>query len=183
MQGSLGVTPLAHLAVHVQGERYTYSPADVSTPLVQETQTSGWRFTFEATYQPATEWGVDYGYHAEFGTGAASRGFDGALRFAPDARFDVAVQAAALDRPLEFRYNEAKVTLLGLSAAFRPNERATLALDATQFFQNQRRPDAGAFDWRQTRLAARVTLAFGKGADLRGVPPAVWQIPEQRGAP
>ena len=183
VEGSLAVTPLQHLAVHVQGERYKYSPADVSTPLVQGTQTSGWRFTFGATYQPAPEWGVDYGYHAEFGTGASSRGFDGALRFAPNERFDLAVQAATLDRPLEFRYNEAKVTLLGLSAAYRPSERATVALDAARFFQNQERPDAGAFDWRQTRLSARVTLAFGKGADLRGVPPAVWQIPEQRGAP
>lgn len=182
-QGSLAVTPVQHLALRVQGERYRYSPADVSTPLVQGTQTSGWRFTFGATYQPAAEWGVDYGYHAEFGTGAASRGFDGALRFVPDARLDISIQAATLDRPLEFRYNEAKVTLVGLSAAYRPSDRATFALDATQFFQNQQRPDAGAFDWRQTRLSARVTLAFGKGADLRGVPPAVWQIPEQRGAP
>lgn len=183
VQGALAVTPLRHVALRVQGERYTYSPADVSTPLVTGTQTAGWRFAFGATYQPAPEWGVDYGYHAEFGTGAASRGFDGTLRFTPDARLDFAVQAATLDRPLEFRYNDASVTLLGFSAAYHPSERATVALDAARFFKNQRRPDAGAFDWRQTRLAARVTLAFGKGADLRGVPPAVLQIPEQRGAP
>jgi hypothetical protein len=183
VQGSVAVTPLRGLALRVQGERYQYSSADVSTPLVQGTQTSGWRFAFGATYQPATEWGVDYGYHAEFGPGASSRGFDGAVRFAPDARWDLAVQAATLDRPLEFRYNEATVTLLGLAAAYRPTERATVSLDATRFFQNQKRPDAGAFDWRQTRVSARVTLAFGKGADLRGVPPAVFQIPEQRGAP
>jgi hypothetical protein len=62
------------------------------------------------------------------------------------------------------------------------SERVRIGLTAHRYEESHRRPDAGAFDWHQYRLSARVVLAFGEGADLRGLPPAIQLLPGGRAA-
>jgi hypothetical protein len=65
------------------------------------------------------------------------------------------------------------VDAVGIDAAFRASERLQIALTGAQYFEERRRPDAGAFDWNQFRLYARVTWVFGSDADRLRLPPAI----------
>jgi hypothetical protein len=65
------------------------------------------------------------------------------------------------------------VDAVGIDAVFRASERLQLDLMGAQYFEERRRPDAGAFDWNQFRLHARVTWVFGSDADRLRLPPAI----------
>src|SRR6266496_1577587 len=169
IQGSLSFAPVAPLRIQARGERYTFDNADVSTPLVQY-ETSGWRFSWGATYAPTSAWAVDGGYHSEFGPGASSRGFEGGITYAPGDRLTLAVHAATLDRPLEFRYDQSSLKLYGVEVLYRPSPRASFQVDASRYAEDRQRPDAAGFDWDQLRVNARVVLLFGSGADLAALP-------------
>jgi hypothetical protein len=71
------------------------------------------------------------------------------------------------------RFNDAQVDAVGLDAAFRASDRLQLALTGAQYFEDRRRPDAGAFDWNQFRLQTRITWIFGSDADRLRLPPAL----------
>lgn len=167
------------LRLRARGELYAFDAADVSTPLVRY-ETSGWRFSWGATVAPARGWTVDGGYHAEFGPGASSRGFEGGVTYAPRDRLAVDLQAATLDRPLEFRYDQSSLTLYGAGVMYRPSGRVLLELDASRCLEDRTRPDRAAFSWDQARVNARIVLLFARGADLAGLPPAVRRMPSGR---
>src|SRR5207247_6486396 len=95
-----------------------YDAVDVSTSLLTY-ETSGCRFAWGTTVTPSARWTVDGGYHAEFGPGAASRGFVGALTFTPGEFLALSVYGSTLDRPLEFRFDESSLKAYGLSAECR----------------------------------------------------------------
>lgn len=177
VNGSLAVRPTARLVVAARGEHYSYANAGVESPLVS-VETAGWRFSWNASYTLAARWVADGGYHAEFGPGASSRGFAGGLSYAAGPRLSVAAHAESLDRPLEFRYDAASLTLVGLAADYRPGSRVRFRVDASRYAEDRNRPDAGAFSWDQVRVSARMVLLFGGGADLSGLPPAVRGMPE-----
>ena len=126
---------------------------------------------------PASRWSIDGGYHSEFGPGAASRGFEGAVGFTPATAFTIEVQAATLDRPLEYRVENSSLTLYGLNAEYRAS-RWRVQLDASRYSEDRERPDASAFDWNQFRVSARVMLLFGgrAGGGLTHLPPAVRRV-------
>lgn len=181
IDGSLALKPLAALEVHTQGEHYSYANSETATPLVS-VESSGWRFSWGATYTLTKTCVLDGGYHAEFGPGAASRGFEGGVTYAAGDRLSIAAHAATLDRPLEFRFDQASLDLFGLTADYRPAPRLRIQLDASHYAEDRTRPDAGAFSWNQVRVSSRVLLFFGGGADTGGLPPAVRGMPE-RGSP
>jgi hypothetical protein len=56
---------------------------------------------------------------------------------------------------------------------FRPNSRWRLGIQATRYDETRERPDAGALDWDQFRVAARLTWLFGSNADRLPLPRAV----------
>jgi hypothetical protein len=84
---------------------------------------------------------------------------------------------STLERPLEFRFQDASVDALGLDAEWRPVDRVRLALGAAHYAETRDRPDAAAFDWNQTRLMARVTLVLRSRADDVPLPRALPPLP------
>lgn len=181
VHASLTVTPVRHLDLRARGERYAFDDAAAATPLTS-VKADGWRWELGGTLRPAAGWTLDGGWHRELGPGAASAGVAGSVTYAPGRGISVMLQGASLDRPLEFRFNEAAVRLYGIEAEYEATPRARFALSATRYTQDHRRPDAAAFDWNQTRIAARVVVLFGNGADLARLPRAVRRMPGGRSA-
>ncbi|HEU5465418.1 MAG TPA: hypothetical protein VFU75_00915 [Gemmatimonadales bacterium] len=176
IDGSLDLTPGHGLSFHVTGQAYKYDPTGASAPLT-DFETSGWRMSWDGAYVLSDRWTLDAGYRAEFGPGASSRGFTGGATFAATNRFTVSAHAGTLDRPLEFRLDDASVWMVGAAATWKASERWNLQADATRYAESRRRPDAAGFDWNQTRLSARLVLFFGSEG-RPGLPAAVQAMPE-----
>jgi hypothetical protein len=96
---------------------------------------------------------------------------DVSLTFVPRPGIELRADGAALQRPLEFRYDDASVSMVGLDAAWTLSERIRAGAGIARYWETRDRPDAAAFDWSQTRLNARLTLLFG-GASAAPLPPA-----------
>ena len=101
----------------------------------------------------------------------------GTISYAPDSRLLVTLSGATLQRPLEFRFEESRLKSIGLDVQAGITAALRLGVGGTYYDENRRHPDAQAFTWNQFRLMAFATIAFGKGADLRGLPPAVRRMP------
>ena len=84
VQAQVSVRALPQVQLRARGERYRFSDAAVSTPLVSVEQ-SGWRGELGMTASPAPSWTFDAGYTREFGPGAASVGTSASITYAPAA--------------------------------------------------------------------------------------------------
>ncbi len=182
-QAQVAVRAMPQVQLRARGEWYHFENSDAATPLVDVVQ-SGWRGEIGFTAWPASAWTLDGGYEREYGPGAASTGASGSVTYAPTATWRVMAHAATLDRPLEFRYAESALQVYGVEAEAEPRPRLRLALGATRYVEDHRRPDAAAFDWGQWRLTLRAVLSFGRGGrdELGGLPPAVRRMPGGRAA-
>lgn len=172
VNASVWVRPLAGLELRGRGERYAYSPTETSTPLV-DVDDDGWRLGFGASFRPNSVWTLDAGYREEYGPGASSDGFEASVSAVPLAQLTLTAYGATLDRPLEFRFEDAGVDVLGLDAEWRPSDRLRLALGGAHYREDRQRPDVSGIDWSQTRLHAAVTLFLGSGADRWRLPRAL----------
>ncbi len=172
IHASASVTPLTRLTIRARGERYKFEDAEVFTPGVS-VQDRGWRFESGATWAPSAQWVLDGSYQAEFGPGASSRGFTGRLTWLPTPQLSMTAHGARLQRPLEFRFNDAELTTVGVDAEYRPNARWRVGVQAVRYDETRDRPDATAIDWGQFRVAGRISLLFGTNADRVRLPPAV----------
>lgn len=181
VQASLAVAALSRFEVRARYERYRFDEAETETPLLA-VKRDGWRAELGATATPLPQWTFDAGYQREFGPGASVAGTVGSVTYQPSRRLRATLLGSRIDRPLEFRFNDAVVHVYGLDAQWTHSERVRINLTAHRYGESHRRPDAGAFDWQQFRLSARVVLAFGEGADLRGLPPAIQLLPGGRAA-
>jgi hypothetical protein len=172
IDGSLSFTPIRPIRLRVSGERYWFDEPGAETALASF-EDHGWRTSLSATAMVNRTLTLDGGYHAEFGPGAASRTWDGRVTWLPAPRFTLSAFGSTFTRPLELRFDDAQVDAVGIDAAFRASERLQLALTGAQYFEERRRPDAGAFDWNQFRLQARITWVLGSDADRLRLPPAI----------
>lgn len=172
IHGSVGFSPIRVLRIRGGGERYWFSESGAETALASF-EDRGWRTWAAATALVSSALTLDAGYRAEFGPGASSRTWDGRVTWAPTTRLTLAAFGSTFTRPLELRFDDAKVQAAGIDAGLRASDRLQLALTAAQYFEDRRRPDAGAFDWNQFRLHARVTWVFGSDADHLRLPPAI----------
>lgn len=172
VNGSVTASPVRQLRLRAGGERYWFDETEAETALTSF-EDRGWRLSFGATALLAATLTVDGGYHAEFGPGASSRTWDGRVTYLPTPRVSLSLFGSTLARPLEFRFDEAQVDVVGLDAELRASDQLHFALSGGQYFEERRRPDAGAFDWNQFRVQARVTWIFGSGADQNRLPPAI----------
>jgi hypothetical protein len=178
-------SPVAYRAVHgaarvaaargvelsARGEWYTFDPAMAETPLT-DAETAGWRWSAGVRFEPKRDLTLDGGARLEYGPGASSRGFDLGAAYRPSDRLSLSFQGAALERPLEFRFDEASAWMIGGQADWRARPDLILALGFSRYAETRDRPDAAAFDWNQARFHARVTWAFGSAADRAPLPPA-----------
>jgi len=164
--------PTRALELRARGERYSYSDTETETPLV-DVDDDGWRLGFGASYSLGQAWRFDAGYREEYGPGASSHGFDAYVTWLPTTTLSINGYGSTLDRPLEFRFNEASADVLGLEAEWRPSTQVRLAVGGARYWESRHRPDAAAFNWDQTRLYARVTLLLRSQTDGFQLPPAL----------
>jgi hypothetical protein len=179
VQGQVSVRAFSHVQVRARGERYRFSDADVSTPLVSVEQ-SGWRGELGATATLMTAWTLDAGYTREFGPGAASVGTSASVTYAPAGPYAITVHGAALDRPLELRFSESVLHLYGIDGRYEPRPDLRFELGAVRYAEDRRRPDPAAIDWGQWRVTMRAVVAIGSGDNLDRLPPAVRRMPGGR---
>jgi opacity protein-like surface antigen len=166
------VRPVRSVELRARWERYTFAETETETPLVK-VDDDGWRAGIGVTYTPAPAWRLDAGYREEFGPGASSSGLEGSVSWLPTRALSLTAYGSTLDRPLEFRFEEASVEVLGLDVDWRPGDRFSFGVGAAHFSEDRDRPDAAAFDWNQARLHARATLFFRSDADALPLPPAL----------
>jgi hypothetical protein len=174
------VRPLSRVELRGRWERFVFSPTETETPLV-DVDHDGWRASAGVTYSPTPAWTFDAGYREEYGPGASSHGFDGTITFVPTSEITLSAYGSTLDRPLEFRFDEGSVDVVGLDAEWRAAERLRLGVGAARYREARDRPDAAGFDWNQTRLNARVTLLFRSESDVVPLPPALRTPPRAGG--
>jgi hypothetical protein len=172
VNASVHVRPVRALELRGRWERYAFSNTQTQTPLV-DVDDDGWRLGVGVAYSPAPAWRFDAGYREEYGPGASSNGFDGSVAWLPMPTLSLTGYGSTLERPLEFRFDEASVDVVGLDAEWSPGSRLRLAVGGARYWETRDRPDAAAFDWNQTRLHARVTLLFHSEADAFRLPPAL----------
>ena len=166
------VRPVRSVELRARWERYTFAETETETPLV-DVDDDGWRAGIGVTYTPVPAWRLDAGYREEYGPGASSSGLEGSVSWLPTRALSVTAYGSTLDRPLEFRFEEASVEVLGLDVDWRPGDRISFGVGAAHFSEERDRPDAGAFDWNQARLHARATLFFRSDTDALPLPPAL----------
>jgi hypothetical protein len=179
VQASVAVTAIRRLELRGRWERYEFEEAEAATPLF-DAKRDGWRWELGGTYHPVTGWAVDASYREEYGPGAGVAAVAGTITYEPSRRLTVVLLGSQATRPLEFRFNEAEVRVLGVDAQLEPSQRVRLGASLDRYREVHRRPDAGAFDWNQWRMSARVVLLFGSSADLRGLPPSIRMLPGGR---
>jgi hypothetical protein len=175
--GTAALRPLDGLELRVSGEVYGYDAAHAATPLTDVEQ-DGWRWNWGASWQPLAPLMLDAGFHAEFGPGGSSRGLQASVTWLPRAGMWLTAHAAQLLRPLEFRFSEADVWVLGLDAAAEVTSRVRVNVSAVRYDEARNRPDAGGFEWDQFRLSAGLRLVLGQAFDRADLPPAILRIPE-----
>jgi hypothetical protein len=166
------VRPVRSVELRARWERYTFAGTETETPLV-DVDDDGWRAGIGVTYTPVPAWRLDAGYREEYGPGASSSGLEGSVSWLPTHALSVTAYGSTLDRPLEFRFEEASVEVLGLDVDWRPGDRISFGVGAAHFSEERDRPDAAAFDWNQARLHARATLFFRSDTDALPLPPAL----------
>ena len=178
-KASFSARAFRQLRLHARGERYRFDAAGAETPLVSY-ERDGSRMELGATLDPASGWILDAGYTRDFGPGAASVGTGASVTYAPARNYRVTLHGSSLDRPLEFRFSESVLKVIGVDGSVDVSERVRLSIAATRYAERRRRPDAAAFDWNQWRLNAGLVLLLARGADLGNLPPAIRRMPGGR---
>ncbi len=176
--GSLILRPRDDLTLSARGEVYSYDNTGAETGLVR-IEDDGWRWNGRATWSPHRTWQVIAGLHAESGPGAASRGFDGRVTRRFSDNLTVSVEGGRVERPLEFRFDEATVNWLGADAEAQLDDRWQLTMQLARYREARDRPDAAAFDWNQLRLNARISVLLRSDSDRAWLPPRLGS-PRQR---
>lgn len=179
VQASVAVTAIRRLELRGRWEGFEFEESETSTPLFNAKR-DGWRWEVGGTYRPLSGLAVDASYRQEYGPGASVAAVAGTITYEPSRRLTVVALGSQATRPLEFRFNEAEVRVLGLDGQFEPSPRVRLGAAVDRYREIHRRPDAGAFDWNQWRVSGRVVLLFGSPADLRGLPPSIRMLPGGR---
>lgn len=164
VRGSGGLQPTNGLWLKASGERYWFDEAAAETPLVSA-EDRGWRASGSASYAIDPRLTVELGIRGEYGPGASSRGIDGSATFQPSDNIILNLQAGALERPLEFRYSDARARWLQAGGDIRVTPRLRLVTDLTAVDERRERPDAAAFDLDQIRLSTRLVIDIGGAAD------------------
>lgn len=173
VNASVWVAPIERLRVRGAVEGYTYDESGANAPLVV-TGDDGSRWSVGASLDIAASLTVDATYRQEYGPGAALRAWDASVGWTPRAGLAISASGGLLSRPLELRFDDARLVWFGASADATLDRRLRVGLAATRYMEDRRRPDAAAFDWNQTRLRLSVTWLFGsQQPDVLPLPPAV----------
>lgn len=179
LQVSAAYAAMSRVEVRGRYERYRFDETATETPLFAAKR-DGWRAELGITATPVQSWTIDAEYQREFGPGASVSGGAAAITYQLARRFRATLLGSSFDRPLEFRYNDVGVRTFGFDALYTSSQQLSAGLTAYHSSEAHHRPDAGAFDWNQWRVSARVVFAFGEAAELRGLPPSIQMLPGGR---
>lgn len=167
---SAWLAPWSPLRLRGSVERYTWDDADASAPLVS-TEDRSTRWSVGASLDLRQDLTVDGGYALEHGVGAAARGWDASATWRPRPQVNLTVSGGILLRPVELRFNDARVDWFGVSGDVDLSSRLSVGAGITHYAEERRRADAAALDWNQTRIRAYVRWLFGSSADQIPLPP------------
>ena len=181
VKGSATVTPIRALSIRARGARFWFEEAETETPLVT-VEDRGWQVGLGVTYALREALAVSADHETEFGPGGSYTSLSGAITWLPRPSLVISAQGGRLNRPLEFRFDEAILYHVGVEAEWRFSHRWRGTLAATRFMEERDRPDAAAFDWDQTRIAAGLSVFLGGEADRMALPPAI-RSPAPAGTP
>jgi hypothetical protein len=169
VSGTVAVNPITRLQLQARAEWFRYEATETSTPTVT-IEDRGWRWGLEAIVTVNPRWRLEAGAHREIQPGAASAGFNGRVTWSPNDAMRISAQGGSLERPLEFRFQDASVSWAGGAVDYRMGDRWNAGLSVDRYWESRDRPDAAAFDWNQWRVSARVSLTLSSAAD-RWLPP------------
>ncbi len=173
VDASLWTAPIQQVRLRGSVEHYTYDAPGALAPLVT-TEDAGTRWSLGATVDVAPSLSLDGGYRKEFGPGAAERGWDASATWQPRPGVALSVNGGILLRPLELRFNDARLDWIGATADAQLSPRFRLGVAVTRYIEERRRSDAAALDWNQTRLRAYLSWLIGSHAvDQIPLPPAI----------
>ena len=164
VRANAAVEPVKGVWVRGQGERYWFDEDGADTPL-STVEDRGWRAQLSASAAVTNQWTVEAGLRSEFGPGASSRTIDGGVTWRPSDAVALAARGGTLDRPLEFRFSDARVNWLSVTGDVRLSSQFRVVSDFGWFGEERRRPDAAAFDLNQVRISTRLVVSLGSGAD------------------
>ena len=172
----------AHLMVHreweilASGERWDYHDTGATTPFVS-VEESGWRWSVGGRWVPSAPYEARASLWREFGPGAASLGYEGAATFRMRKSISMTAAFSWMRRPLELRFDEAKVASSLARLTWTPRSRFRASADIQWIDEERERPDAAAFDWSHWQAALATTFEFDSGTGAE-IPPAILRIPE-----
>jgi hypothetical protein len=127
-----------------------------------------------------TDWSFDLGYEREIGPGASSQSLEAAATYRPSVGLLVTVDGARMVRPLEYRFNDARLWSYGLRLDYEAARGLRLTADARGYNEERQRDDAANLSWSQMRFNLGAIIEFGSSSDSRRLHPAILRIPEGR---
>jgi hypothetical protein len=172
VNATIALSPVPGLSFRARGARHWFEETETETPLVA-VEDRGWQVALGASYSVSANLLVTADHSTEFGPGGSSASLGGGMTYLPHPALTLALQGGRLNRPLEFRFDEATLYHVGVEANWQLSERWRGSLGATRFFEERDRPDAAAFDWGQTRITARLSFLLGSDAGFGSLPPAI----------
>jgi len=178
--GSLALSPIGGLELRTSGEIYEFDDTETSNRLAQ-VESDGWRWRLGATYNGLEDWRFDGGYWVDKGPGSRSVGYEGLVSYFLTATTTISGQAEWLQRPLEFRFNDADVRSYALRVDHRTASGLRVNAELRRYDEVRQRPDAARLSWDQWRLNLGLSFDFGTHIRTDAIHPAILRIPEGRG--
>jgi len=191
--GSIAFYVIPGLELRTRGEAYSYDQGgslvdnsgntDQGTSPLMEAEDAGWRWSVGGTYAGFRRFTIDANYSADYGPGASSQGVTGRVTVTPLPQVTLALHGGYLDRPLEYRYWDARVTSYGARLDVKPLSGISATAGVVRYVEYRARPDVGNVQWNHVRFTAGLTLVFGSaGRRSPGLHPSIMRIPEMRRA-
>ena len=177
--GSAAWRAMDGVEVRARGEYYTFDETGAAAPLAPS-EDAGWRASLSASVLRFTNWAFDAAYEREFGPGAASQSYELAATYRPSGALLVTVDGARMVRPLEYRFNDARLWLYGVRLDYEAAQGLRLTGDVRGYSEERQRDDAANLSWSQLRFNLGAIIEFGSSSDSRRLHPAILRIPEGR---
>ena len=170
VDGGVGFRVDPRLSLRASGERYWFPDTHTETPLVT-VEDAGWRASIGGTWSVRPGLDVDADLHREFGVGAYANSEQGSVTWVPGTGWTFSFNGGHLRRPLDYRYDVARLWWVGVGIDRRVSDRLRLGFTADRYDEARQRPDAAGASWDQARLAVRASWLFVSGADRLPLPP------------
>ncbi len=177
--GSAAWQVMDGVEVRVRGELYQFDESGAATPLAVS-EDNGWRASVSATVLRFANWSLNAGYEREIGPGASSQSYEAAATYRPSGTLLVTADGSRMVRPLEYRFDDARLWSYGLRLDYEAAPGLRLTADARGYREERQRDDAANVSWSQLRFNLGAIIEFGSSSDTRRLHPAILRIPEGR---